>query len=107
MNKTTLAGLKVLCVDDCESALFLVSSVLKRNGAQVTACSSAQEALTQIRAKKFDVIVSDLSMPDMDGYDLAHQLRAGEMAEADGDAVTAGTLQEFELQQATAGKKPR
>jgi CheY-like chemotaxis protein len=84
-----LRAIHVLCVDDNQDALDLLTIVLSRHGAQVTACRSAECALRAIGAAKFDVIISDLSMPGMDGYDLAHALRRLEKIEG---GVTTPTL---------------
>ena len=71
-----LAGAKVLCVDDSPDALYLISLVLRRNGAEVTTCVSAEAALDCLKLHNFDVVCSDLNMPPgFDGYDLAHALR--------------------------------
>ena len=70
-----LESVHVLCVDDSPEALALLTRVFEHYGAQVTACPSAELALGFILVAKFDVIVSDLDMPGMDGYDLAHALR--------------------------------
>jgi PAS domain S-box-containing protein len=71
-----LAGLKVLVVDDEPDALQLLSRALADCEAQVAAASSAAEALAVIVQFHPDVIVCDIGMPDEDGYDLIHQVRA-------------------------------
>lgn len=81
MSHKILENLKILCVDDSEDSLALITLALEFQGAEVTACCSAEDALVEIKASKYDVIVSDLDMPGMDGYDLAHALRAGERKE--------------------------
>ena len=76
MSHRLLAGIKVLCVDDQQDSPDLLSAVLRHEGAAVTPCRSAKAALEEVEAKRFDVIVSDISMPPgMDGYDLVHALR--------------------------------
>jgi CheY-like chemotaxis protein len=66
----------LLVVDDEEDALALVSRVLTVNGAQVHAANSAREALAMLGSLKPDVIVSDIGMPDEDGYSLVRKIRA-------------------------------
>jgi CheY-like chemotaxis protein len=73
-----LSGIRVLFVDDNVEARSLVCTVLEGAGATVTIAASASEALTVLAAKPVDLILSDLGMPDVDGYDFLAQLRARE-----------------------------
>src|SRR5258705_8225007 len=63
-----LAGLHILLVDDDTDALQLMSTALIGRQANVTAVSSAGEALQAIRNNRPDVLVSDIAMPEEDGY---------------------------------------
>ncbi|MBV9928431.1 MAG: PAS domain-containing protein [Acidobacteria bacterium] len=72
----TLEGLKVLVVDDEPDARQLLSEVLTRRGAQVSTAASADEALEKLRRWRPDVLLSDIGMPDGDGYDLIRRVRA-------------------------------
>ena len=75
-KQVLLKRVRVLCVDDQPDSLLLLSTVLRYHGAIVTVCRSAEDAIEEIERKRFDVIVSDLSMPPgMDGYDFVHELR--------------------------------
>lgn len=71
-----LAGLCVLVVDDERDARELVQAVLQRAKAVVLLASSSEEALASVREHKPDVIVSDIGMPDEDGYVFIKKLRA-------------------------------
>ncbi|BAY27812.1 multi-sensor hybrid histidine kinase [Calothrix sp. NIES-2100] len=71
----SLAGVQILVVDDDPDSLDFVAFVLEQDGAMVITVSSALEALQAIEQEKPDVLVSDISMPDMDGYTLLRQLR--------------------------------
>jgi signal transduction histidine kinase len=71
----SLQGLDVLIVEDSEDTLDLLSAVFKREGANVTTASSAAEALHQAVMKRPSVIVSDIGMPETDGYQLLEQMR--------------------------------
>lgn len=73
-----LAGVRVLIVDDDEDALQLLAALLRRRGAQVSTAASALTALARRREVGPDVLVSDLSMPDRDGYWLIEHIRADE-----------------------------
>ena len=71
-----LSGLNVLLVDDDSDTLTLMATALKRRQANVTAVSSAGEAIQAITRKRPDVLVSDIAMPDEDGYGLIEKVRS-------------------------------
>jgi PAS domain S-box-containing protein len=70
-----LDGLRVLVVDDEADARGLLHTVLSQCGAQVTAVGSAAEALRALGVGEHDVLVSDVSMPEEDGYSLIRKVR--------------------------------
>jgi PAS domain S-box-containing protein len=70
-----LAGLQVLVVDDEADSRDLVIVVLEESGAKVTAVASAAEAIAAIRQSLPQVLISDIGMPDEDGYSLMSQVR--------------------------------
>ena len=63
-----LEGIRVVVVDDEEGPRTLFREVLELQGSQVTAVSSAREALAAMKREIPDVLVSDIMMPDEDGY---------------------------------------
>jgi PAS domain S-box-containing protein len=71
-----LQGLKVLVVDDDGEARDLVATALRRAGAQVRTAANASDALADVGQHPPEVIVSDLEMPGVDGYQLIQRLRA-------------------------------
>ena len=66
---------RILIVDDERSIRELLEIVLKKDGFNVTSVRSAVEALTLLKSSDFDLIISDIKMPDMTGIDLLRQLR--------------------------------
>jgi signal transduction histidine kinase/ActR/RegA family two-component response regulator len=70
-----LDGVRVLVVDDEPDARRLLVKVLGQTGAVVTAASGVAEALESLPDSQAHVLVSDLGMPDEDGYDLIRQVR--------------------------------
>ncbi|HKQ73212.1 MAG TPA: PAS domain S-box protein [Blastocatellia bacterium] len=72
----SLSGVRVLVVDDDEDARDVLSAVLENYGAEVTTAVGANQALEILASEKFDVLVSDINMPGIDGYDLIQRVRA-------------------------------
>ncbi len=70
-----LHGLKIVVVDDEPDARELLCSLLTVYGAEVTPCGSATEALEVIPTVRPQILVSDIGMPQMDGYALIKKLR--------------------------------
>jgi signal transduction histidine kinase len=75
LNPGVLSGLKVLTVDDQQDTRELITLALGRYGAEVRASDSASAALKLIADWKPDVVVSDIGLPEMDGYDFMRRLR--------------------------------
>ncbi len=71
-----LAGVRVLVVDDVEDTRDLVVLVLERAGAETAAAASALDALSMLQGRPFDVLVSDIGLPGIDGYELLRRVRA-------------------------------
>lgn len=71
----SLIGIDVLIVEDSLDTLTLLSAVFSREGANVTTAASAAEALEHAVTKRPAVIISDIGMPDVDGYQLLEQLK--------------------------------
>ncbi len=72
----SLDGLRVLLVDDEPEARQIISTVITRTGAEVKACTSASEALAKLVEWRPDVILSDIAMPDEDGYSFIGKVRS-------------------------------
>jgi len=71
-----LDGLRVLLVDDEPEARQIISTVMTRTGAEVKTCQSAHEALAKLSEWLPDVILSDIAMPEEDGYSFIRQVRS-------------------------------
>jgi PAS domain S-box-containing protein len=70
-----LRGVHVLAVDDDADALSLLAELLNAAGARVTTAKSADEALQHLNTEPPNVLVSDLGMPQVDGFALIEQVR--------------------------------
>jgi PAS domain S-box-containing protein len=74
-GKRNLGGVRVLVVDDDLATLEMLKVILQNRGAEVITASSAGDALQALEYSLPDALVSDLSMPDHDGYELIEQIR--------------------------------
>jgi signal transduction histidine kinase/ActR/RegA family two-component response regulator len=91
-DERILAGASVLLVEDHAEARAVLARLFRQVGAKVHAASSVEEALRALEEETFDVLVSDIAMPDRSGYDLARALRSHprrEVRELPAVAVTA------------------
>lgn len=75
INRYPLADVQVLIVDDEEDARTIVAFILQEAGAKAIVASSAFEALEILSQTRVDVVISDIAMPQMNGYMLIQQIR--------------------------------
>jgi PAS domain S-box-containing protein len=88
-----LTGVRVLVVDDEQDTRELLRALLEERGAVVTSASTAAEALAQLEHAPPDLLVSDIGMPDTDGYTFIRQVRA--LPPARGGQVPAAALTSY------------
>ena len=102
----SLSGSRVLLVDDDPDSLELMAMFLELEGMDITRSSNVPDALGKLKSGDFELVISDLGMPDMDGYDLIRELRTifdssrlpaialtGFVSESDRATVTAAGFQ--------------
>jgi signal transduction histidine kinase/CheY-like chemotaxis protein len=70
-----LEGLRLLAVDDDADVRQVLARLLAEEGARVTTAGSVAEAMERLRFHHYDVVLSDIGMPEADGYELARLLR--------------------------------
>ncbi|MEO7548774.1 MAG: ATP-binding protein, partial [Ramlibacter sp.] len=92
-NAAELRGMKVLVVDDENDSRELLRRVLEDSGAIVVEANGAETALRVAQEQRFDVLVSDIGMPDVDGYELLRRIR--QLGPQGGGALPAIALTAF------------
>jgi CheY-like chemotaxis protein len=80
-----------LLVEDDDDSRKLLGTMLKRYGARVTSTKSAAEALNAFAGELPDVMISDIGMPDQDGYELIRRVRAMPLEKGGGTPAIALT----------------
>jgi DNA-binding response OmpR family regulator len=68
----------ILCIEDEPEMIDLIRLILTRRGFEVRGANGGKEGLEAIRAKRPDLILLDLMMPDMDGWEVYQQMKANE-----------------------------
>ncbi|MEC4983435.1 MAG: PAS domain S-box protein [Oscillatoria sp. PMC 1068.18] len=76
----SLAGVRILLVEDEADNRDLVTFILEQSGAIIEAVGSAKVALATLTSSEFDLLISDIAMPEMDGCQLIKEIRTGELA---------------------------
>lgn len=66
---------KILVIDDEELVIYSLKRLLKREGYEVTVASNGAEALELIKETDFDLVVSDIRMPELDGIEVVRKMR--------------------------------
>jgi PAS domain S-box-containing protein len=102
---TNLQGVRVLVVDDERDARELLEVVLSQAGAQVSTANSANEAIEALASFHADIVVSDIGMPEQDGYAFMQRLRAlpGAISAIPAIALTAYTRSDDKLRALALG----
>jgi PAS domain S-box-containing protein len=89
LDAATLAGIRVLAVDDQPDMLNLIKFVLEEFGAEVQAVTTAAAALERLSQFKPDILVSDIAMPEGNGYELVQQMKSYPEGQIPAIALTA------------------
>jgi CheY-like chemotaxis protein len=75
VNLRSLGGTTVLLVDDQPDSLELLAQLFEGRGARVLKCESAEEALQLVHAQPVTLLVADIAMPEVDGFELLRRAR--------------------------------
>lgn len=72
----TQPGTKILCVDDDPEVLRFIERCLKTEGYDVDACSSGEEALLRLMSREYGLVLLDVAMPGLDGWEVCRQIKS-------------------------------
>ncbi|MDT7800374.1 MAG: hypothetical protein QOI78_3807 [Actinomycetota bacterium] len=74
-DDTTAGRAGILVVDDQEASRYLTSSWLRRNGYRVTEARTGREALTAVAEEELDLVLLDVNLPDMSGFEVCERVK--------------------------------
>lgn len=80
MDLSVLEKKRILIVDDDRNTATITQTVLERAGAVVESVYAARQAMELIHSRQYDAVISDIAMPDMDGYAMMRQVRSNKSA---------------------------
>src|SRR5690349_25058711 len=106
LRRGSLVGLRVLVVEDEADARELLVEILRGEGAVIQSASSAAEGFAALGAFQPELVISDIAMPDEDGYSLIRRIRslaASAGGEVPSIALTAFTREEDRVRALSAG----
>ena len=92
-QEVSLRGIRILVVEDDADGAESVRRILESYGATVLVTTSAQEALASLRTARPDILISDIGLPEIDGYQLLERIRQHDSK--DGGAIPAIALTAF------------
>ncbi len=76
MSASPLHATEILIVEDSATQALKLQYLLEKNGCKVVAAKNGREALAQVEKRQPTLVISDITMPEMDGYELCSTLRA-------------------------------
>jgi len=77
-----LDGINVLVIDDDRMQLNITKEMFNRNGVRCDCCQTSRELVTRLRSQRYDLLLTDIQMPETDGYGILELLRASNMENA-------------------------
>ena len=107
IDNSSLVNLNILVAEDDEINQKLISKIAKRNNLNIEIVENGKEVLQKLQNKKFDIILMDVMMPDMDGIEATKCIRSGQAGEQVANipiiALTAHALKEQHVDFLSAG----
>lgn len=91
MSHSSLSGCSVLAIDNNEMLLGLMKDMYRQHDMECDTCHSVAELTDRIRMKDYDLLITDLKMPEMNGYEVLELLRSSEIGNSRTIPVVAAT----------------
>ncbi len=76
--KEKMTGKRILCIEDETEMIDLIRLILGRRGYEVLGANGGREGIEMVRSEKPDLVLLDLMMPDMDGWEVYQQMKSDE-----------------------------
>ena len=92
MLSKALKDISILLVEDNEMNTLLASAILQRTGAAITEAANGMEAIDLLKKRAFDVVLMDLHLPVMNGFDTTRYIRESLKLEVPVIAITANVI---------------
>ena len=79
LSNDILAYKKIIVIDDSVTTRTLIKNILMNSGYATDVVSDVEEAITKLKLNHYDLVITDISMPKIDGYEFIHRLKTDEM----------------------------
>ncbi|MBX3256566.1 MAG: response regulator [Chitinophagaceae bacterium] len=103
MNEEPLKDLSILLVEDNEMNTLLAASIIERTGAIITEVNNGRDAIEVLKKQAFDIVLMDLNMPVMNGFETAEHIRKSLLLSVPIIAITANVINDEEKRCVEAG----
>ena len=104
VGHSTLSGCSVLAIDNNGMLLDMMKEMYRQNGVDCDACQTAGELTDLMRAKDYDLLITDLKMPEVNGYEVLELLRTSEIGNSQTIPVVAATAAGYVEKEELTGK---
>ena len=101
---STLSGCSVLAIDNNGMLLDMMKEMYRQNGVDCDACQTAGELTDLMRTKDYDLLITDLKMPEVNGYEVLELLRTSEIGNSQTIPVVAATAAGYVEKEELTGK---
>ena len=101
---STLSGCSVLAIDNNGMLLDMMKEMYRQSGVECDICQSVDELTDLIRAKDYDLLVTDLKMPEVNGYEVLELLRTSEIGNSQTIPIVAATAAGYAEEKELTGK---
>lgn len=101
---STLSGCSVLAIDNNGMLLDMMKEMYRQNGVECDTCQTVGELTDLMRTKDYDLLITDLKMPEVNGYEVLELLRASEIGNSQTIPVVAATAAGYVEKEELTGK---